>query len=113
MTSKLFTALTMAAVLSLPGLAQAAEKYEFDTEKQHAFIQFRIQHLGFSWLHGRFNEFDGRFTYDPENPANSQVRVTIDTASVDTNHAERDKHLREEDFLYVKEYPEARFVSTG
>jgi len=111
MISRLFTALAVAAALSVPGLAQAAEKYAFDTKGQHAFIQFRIQHLGFSWLYGRFNDFDGSFTYDPENPANSKVEVTVDTASVDTNHAERDKHLREEDFLYVKEYPQARFVS--
>lgn len=106
------TALTLAAALAVPGLAQAAEQYVIDTEDQHAFIEFRIQHLGFSWMYGRFNDFEGRFTYDEENPSNNSVEVTIDPASVDTNHAERDKHLREEDFLYVKEYPEARFVST-
>lgn len=91
----------------------AAEQYKIDTKGQHAFIQFRIQHLGYSWLYGRFNDFSGHFSFDPDNPENSQVRVNIDVASIDSNHAERDKHLRGEDFFNVSKYPEARFVSTA
>ncbi|MGM0678457.1 MAG: YceI family protein, partial [Pseudomonadota bacterium] len=83
------------------------------TEGQHAFIQFRIQHLGYSWLYGRFNDFDGGFTYDEANPDKSKVNITIDMSSIDSNHAERDKHLRGEDFFHVSKYPEARFVSTA
>lgn len=106
-----FPALALAATLSLPALAPAAD-YVIDTEKAHAFIQFRIQHLGYSWLYGRFNEFDGKFSYDAENPGANKVEVNIDTASIDSNHAERDKHLRSDDFLDVKKFPQARFVST-
>lgn len=87
--------------------------YAFDTEGQHQFIQFRISHLGFSTLYGRFNDFDGSFRYDADNPSESSVSVTVDTSSVDSNHSERDKHLRSEDFLYVSEYPEATFESTS
>ncbi len=104
-------ALALAAALTLPTLAPAAD-YVIDTEKAHAFIQFRIQHLGFSWLYGRFNDFNGTFSYDEKNPASNKVDVTINTASVDTNHAERDKHLRSDDFLDVGKFPQARFVST-
>ncbi|MDO3720444.1 YceI family protein [Marinobacter sp. chi1] len=86
--------------------------YAFDDEGAHQFVTFKISHLGFSWLYGRFNEFDGQFVYDEENPENSSVSVTIDTSSVDSNHAERDKHLRSEDFLYVDDFPEASFQST-
>src|SRR5690606_18681538 len=68
-------------------------------------------HLGYSWLLGRFNEFDGEFYYDAAKPEASSINVVIQTASVDSNHAERDKHLRGSDFLDVKKYPEARFVS--
>jgi polyisoprenoid-binding protein YceI len=98
------------------GQALAADPsgtYAFDREGQHQFIQFRISHLGFSTLYGRFNDFDGSFEYDAENPEESSVQVTVDTGSVDSNHSERDKHLREEDFLYVSEYPEATFKSTS
>ena len=90
-----------------------AEEYLIDTKGAHAFIQFKIAHLGYSWLLGRFNEFDGSFSYDEKNPSASKVVVTINTASVDSSHAERDKHLRGKDFLEVKKYPEAKFVSTS
>ncbi|MDX1816847.1 MAG: YceI family protein [Marinobacter sp.] len=108
--------LASAVSLALTGVASAAEDngsgtYQFDTKGDHQFIMFKISHLGYSWLYGRFNEFDGQFTYDAENPEKSSVSVTIDTASVDSNHAERDKHLRSEDFLYVDEYPQASFKS--
>ncbi|VAW80510.1 Protein yceI precursor [hydrothermal vent metagenome] len=102
----------LALVLSSPALAPAAD-YILDVKDAHAFIQFRIQHLGYSWLHGRFNDFSGKFSYDEANPSAANVEVTIDTSSLDSNHAERDKHLRSDKFLDVKEFPQARFVSTG
>lgn len=104
-------ALALIATLSIPIYAPAAE-YVIDTAKAHAFIQFRIQHLGYSWLYGRFNEFNGTFSYDEKNPTTNKVAVTINTASIDSNFAERDKHLRSDDFLDVKKFPQARFVST-
>ena len=102
----------LAALLLLPAIA-LADRYVIDTDHAHAFIQFRIQHLGYSWLSGRFNDFTGSFDYDESNPSAASVQVEIDTASVDTNHAERDKHLRSEDFLNVDKFPKARFESTS
>jgi len=90
-----------------------AENYAIDIKGAHAFIEFRIKHLGYSWLYGRFNRFDGQFSYDEKDPAQSSVVVTIDTASIDSNHAERDKHLRGADFLDASKYPQARFTSTS
>ena len=69
--------------------------------------------MGYSWLTGRFNDFDGSFEYDAAKPADSSINVTIDTTSIDSNHAERDKHLKGSDFLDVKKYPTATFKSTG
>lgn len=106
--------LASALSLAVAGTAQADDHsgtYAFDTQAAHQFVTFKISHLGYSWLYGRFNDFDGEFTYDAENPENSSVSVTIDTSSVDSNHAERDKHLRSEDFLHVGEFPEATFKS--
>ncbi len=112
MFRKIFAFLAM--ILAITSItAQAAERYLIDTKGMHAFITFRIQHLGFSWLEGRFNRFSGEFTYDETNPANNRVSVEIDMASIDSNHAERDKHLRDERFFDVKRYPKATFVSTG
>jgi len=89
-----------------------ADDYVIDTKGAHAFIQFKIKHLGYSWLSGRFNTFSGAFSYDEKNLGASSISVDIDTASVDSNHAERDKHLRDDDFLDVKKFPKAKFVST-
>ncbi|MFU8832698.1 MAG: YceI family protein, partial [Wenzhouxiangella sp.] len=91
----------------------SVEHYLIDTRGAHAFVQFRISHMGYSWLYGRFNDFEGHFTFDPENPDNGSVEVTIQTASVDSNHERRDNHLRNEDFLTVEDFPQAHFKSTA
>ncbi|RDH87050.1 MAG: YceI family protein [endosymbiont of Escarpia spicata] len=104
--------LLLSTLLPLSGSLYAAD-YVIDTKGSHASIQFKIPHLGYSLLLGRFNKFSGKFSYDEKNPSNAGAEVIINTASVDSNHAERDKHLRSEDFLFVERYPEARFVSTG
>ena len=90
-----------------------ADNYILDTQGAHAFVGFRIKHLGYSWLYGRFNRFDGHFSYDENDPSKSNVVVTIDTTSIDSNHAERDKHLRSAKFLDADRYPEARFTGTS
>ncbi len=80
------------------GLSAQAADYTIDIQGQHAFINVKISHLGYSWLYGRFNDFSGSFSWDAASPEASQISGT-NPASVDTNHAERDKHLRAEDFL--------------
>lgn len=101
--------LLLAAVAAAP--SHAAD-YVMDIKDAHAFIQFRIKHLGYSWLYGRFNDFDGKFSYDEASPADARVEVNIRTTSIDSNHAERDKHLRGKDFLNVGKFPTAKFVSS-
>ncbi|MFH8134100.1 YceI family protein [Pantoea osteomyelitidis] len=109
---KSLLALTGAALL-LGSLSAQAADYSIDKKGQHAFIQFRIQHLGYSWIYGTFKDFDGSFSFDENNPAADKVNVTINTNSLDTNHAERDKHLRSADFLNASKYPQATFKSTS
>ena len=109
---KLLLALGVTAAATLAPLTQAAT-YNIDTKGAHAFIQFKIQHLGYSWLLGRFNTFGGQFEYDADAPEKSSILVEIDTASIDSNHAERDKHLKNSDFLDVSKYPKSTFQSTS
>ncbi|WES70144.1 YceI family protein [Superficieibacter sp. HKU1] len=104
--------LLLGSLLLTAGSAIAAD-YKIDKEGQHAFVNFRIQHLGYSWLYGTFRDFDGTFTFDEKNPSADKVNVTLNTNSVDTNHAERDKHLRSADFLNVAKFPQATFKSTA
>lgn len=110
MTFKTAAACLMASTLILATPATAAD-YIIDTKGQHASITFRIKHLGFSWMTGRFDKFSGTISYDEKDPAKSSVKVDIDPASVSTNHAERDKHLRGDDLLEVDKFPAASFVS--
>lgn len=107
--------LVAAAVLGAIAYAPAAEaaEYVIDTKGAHASINFRIKHLGFSWLTGRFDKFSGTFAFDDKNPNASKVKVEIDTASVNSNHGERDKHLRSADFLETDKFPTATFESTS
>ncbi len=101
-------ALFTAAIFSVGGYAA---DYKIDTKGAHASINFKIQHLGYSWLTGRFNDFSGNFSYDQANPEKSSIKVDINTASIDSNHAERDKHLRSGDFLDTDKFGKASFVS--
>jgi len=100
-------------IMLLVAVSAQAEDYDIDNAGAHAFIQFKIKHLGYSWLLGRFNTFGGEFSYAENNPSAAKIVVNIDVASIDSNHAERDKHLKGKDFLHVSKYPEAKFISTS
>ncbi len=64
---------TLASLLFTTGSAVAAE-YKIDKEGQHAFVNFRIQHLGYSWLYGTFKDFDGTFTFDEKSVGRQSER---------------------------------------
>lgn len=108
----LFAALACAALLLSAAPARAeAERYTLD--KAHTQIMFKVSHLGFSFSHGRFPDFDGSFTFDRENPANSAVNVTIRTAGIQMDDQKWNDHLKNPDFFNVEAYPEMTFKSTG
>jgi polyisoprenoid-binding protein YceI len=112
---KIITKLALTSALAtamLTPLANAAD-YIIDNKGAHASINFKIKHLGYSWLTGRFDKFGGKFNYDPANVSASKIEVNIDTSSVNSNHAERDKHLRSDDFLDVSAFSNAKFISTS
>jgi polyisoprenoid-binding protein YceI len=110
---KTITKLAMASLLTgamfMPTVNAA--DYVIDNKGAHASINFKIKHLGYSWLTGRFDKFSGKFSYDPSNVSASKIEVNIDTSSVNSNHAERDKHLKSDDFLDVSAFSNAKFVS--
>lgn len=113
MMYKKTTIAALSALAMLPFAQAQAADYAIDTEGQHAFIQFRINHVGFSYILGSFESFDGTFSYDAEDPDASSAELEVDVTSLNTNHAERDKHILSGDFLDAGEYPTATFTSTG
>jgi polyisoprenoid-binding protein YceI len=106
---KIFFATAVFALISLP---VSAANYVIDDKGAHAFINFKIKHLGYSWLTGRFNTFTGKFNYDSAKVSDTKIVVDIDTTSFDSNHAERDRHIKGPDFLNAPKFGAAKFVST-
>lgn len=78
----------------------------------HTRVGFSARHAMVSKVRGQFDKFDGSVYLDGEKPANSRVELTIETDSIDTRNPDRDNHLRSNDFLAMKEYPQITFRST-
>lgn len=113
MLKKSVVASAIAAAALVPlSQAQAAD-YNVDTEGQHAFVQFKINHLGMSYILGSFEEFDGQLSYNEDDVDASAVEFEVQVNSLNSNHAERDRHILSSDFLNASEYPTASFVSTS
>jgi len=100
--------MTLLLLLSTYGMAA---DYKIDVKGMHASVLFKISHLGTSWLRGGFDKFDGEFSYDAAKPNESTITMTVDTTSINSNHAERDKHLRGKGFLETDQFPTATFTS--
>ena len=91
-------------------LAQV-EKYEFD--KAHTQILFFVNHLGFSMSQGEFHDYEGHFTFNRDEPAQSEIDVTIKTASIDMDDEKWDAHMKNQDFFDVENHSNMTFKSTG
>jgi polyisoprenoid-binding protein YceI len=96
---------------SVPALTELTGTYTVDPA--HTRIGFVARHAMVTKVRGSFDEFAGTAVLDGANPANSRVEVTIEAASIDTRNAQRDEHLRGNDFLAMQEYPKITFASTG
>lgn len=79
----------------------------------HSRIGFVARHAMVAKVRGSFNEFTGTGYFDAENPAASHFELTIDVASIDTRNADRDEHLRSNDFFDMTTYPQITFASTA
>ena len=79
----------------------------------HSRIGFVARHAMITKVRGSFDEFEGGGVFDAANPENSTLEVTIKTASIDTRNADRDGHLRSNDFFDMEKYPDITFQSTA
>ena len=108
---KIFAALAgLAFVLGVVSRPASAQLAEFTIDPNHLSIGFLVDHIGYAKVLGMFREANGGFTFDEKAMALSNVRIAIKTASVFSNHKERDEHLRGPDFLNAREFPEMTFV---
>lgn len=78
----------------------------------HSIVEFAVKHMMLTTVKGRFRDFSATLQIDEARPENSSVSATIDVASIDTNVADRDAHLRSDDFLNAEKFPHITFRST-
>jgi polyisoprenoid-binding protein YceI len=84
----------------------------FKIDPVHSTVLFKIRHMGVSNFRGRFNEANGTVTIDAAKPTASTIHFSIPAAKIDTNNADRDKHLRGTDFFNADEFATINFDST-
>ncbi len=82
----------------------------YTSDRGHSEVLFRVRHL-LTRVTGQFRDFAGTIEFDPARPDASRVEFTIDTASIDTSVADRDTHLKSEDFFHVAQHPQITFRS--
>lgn len=104
-------AIAIAAVATLGGGKDAAAADTYALYGDHTNVIFFIDHLGFSAMEGEFDDVQGSFVFDKDDPSKSSVKVVIKTASIDTDVEALDKHLRSADFFDAEKYPEIIFES--
>ncbi|MEU1284792.1 YceI family protein [Kitasatospora sp. NPDC005856] len=111
--TKTVTAPTAAAVRTPAGPDLAHLTGDWAVDSTHSEIGFSVRHAMVTNVKGRFTEYDGKLHLDGTHPGNSSAELVIKVASVDTNQAQRDEHLRTGDFFAVDTHPEIRFRSTS
>ena len=86
-----------------------AEKYAFNAEKSS--VAFTLKHLGITTMKGDFKAFEGHFRFDPAAIDNSWVKLEIQTASLKSNNAKRERDLKSKNFFWPEKYPAIHFIS--
>ena len=84
----------------------------FKLDESHTHLGFKIRHLGFSNVRGKFDKFQGTGNFVEKTGKLSDLKVTIQASSINTNEPDRDKHLRSADFFDVAKFKELKFEST-
>lgn len=91
------------------GLALSARADTYNIDPTHSQVRFKVKHLSISTVSGRFDTFSGTLDMDEGEPKSLKIAGTINAASINTNNKKRDDHLRNEDFLDVKNHAEITF----
>lgn len=97
------------AAILIGTLSVGAAEYNIDAA--HSDVQFRVRHMGISTVTGSFGEFSGTFSVDPKKVEATRGSAVIKVASINTNNARRDGHLKGDDFFNAEQFPEIKFTS--
>lgn len=94
-------------------VAHPVEAASYELDPSHSNVIFKVKHLDIGWIYGMFLDYEGSAEYDPSEPENTSLSITIQAESIFTNQQRRDNHLKGPDFFNVNEYPTITFESTG
>ena len=85
---------------------------DFELDKSHSAVGFSVKHLMVSNVKGKFNNFDGNFSFDPKSKKISSLAGSAEAASIDTDNQKRDDHLKSPDFFEASKFPKLTFEMT-
>ena len=91
--------------------AATAGANRWNVDPVHSGVNFRVRHLGISWVNGAFRQWTAELIYDANNPEASSVTARIQTASLDTQNERRDGDIKSANYLAVDSFPEITFTS--
>lgn len=84
---------------------------DYKIDPTHTSVGFKVKHLAISSVPGKFVDVKGSFSFDPAKIENAKAEAEISVASIDTNEAKRDDHLKSPDFLDAAKFPSIAFKS--
>ena len=111
MNRRIFTAALSALLLT--GVSAFAQNSTWTIDKNHAQTNFQIRHMGVSTVRGSISGITGTIVWNDKDPSKSSVEATIDTTTVNTNNAGRDKDLKSANYFDVEKFPTMTFKSTS
>jgi polyisoprenoid-binding protein YceI len=101
----------MATLRTQSGAAQVPAGV-WNVDPAHSSVGFEVKHMMIATVRGMFREFEGTIE-SGESPEECRARGSVNAASIDTGHADRDAHLRSPEFFDAERYPEIRYESTS
>jgi polyisoprenoid-binding protein YceI len=85
---------------------------DYEIDPAHTRLGFVARHAMVSKVRGSISGVTGRLHLDAADPSRSTAEITADMATISTDQAQRDEHLRSADFFDAKAYPQLTFKST-
>lgn len=85
----------------------------FKIDPVHSHIGFKIRHMMLAKVHGRFEKYEATLQMSNSYFEDAKLNFTAQTASINTHNADRDRHLRSEDFFHADIHRKILFVSTA
>jgi polyisoprenoid-binding protein YceI len=90
---------------------EVATRTAWGIDPMHSQIGFKVKHLMFTNVRGRFTEFEARISTKGTDFTTAEIVLSISAASVSTNDGNRDGHLKSPDFFDVQNFGELTFKS--